>query len=288
MKKLIYVNALMLCISSLFIFSSCTKHDDENGRPIAQGSPQDKRIKSLIRSLPIEKLVKENQRVVKMKEMNGQRDGGWSFADPNTGTAINFSDGNLTITTNPTSPPVLNISTSALGNNTGSGVVVAGPTALDINYTFCFSSTDQSYGLNLFDLNNGGFNGVSSVIGVSGDFSKLETATDSTPFSDIFHGLAFYIVYDGQATGTYNVIDWLDGISDSTATQGNSFAFLFDFVNGRLFLSADGTIDVTGGMMNFQGHYLEVSGFMDEDGDVDLDGDLQYSIVSGFGQMGCN
>ena len=40
--------------------------------------------------------------------------------------------------------------------------------------------------------------------------------------------------------------------------------------------------------MNFNGEYLEVSGFLNENGEFDLNGELTYNDVSGFGAMGCN
>ena len=263
--------------------SSCSKHEDQNGSPIIKGSAQDKQIRNLIKRLPVERLV--YQRAAQKGGENSTMDS-WNFGNP--GGGVSFSNGNATTVTTANGPTTLYIATSAFGTNAGGGVVVAGQTSLDINYTFCFSAEDESMGLGLFDMGNGGFTGVSSVIGVSGDFEALADATDSTEFSDIFHGLAFYIVYDGTASGNYDVVDWTDGISDSTSTEDKSFAFLFDFVNGRLFLSQSGSINVTGGSMNFQGNYLEVSGFINEDGEFDLSGDLTYDIVSGFGAMGCN
>lgn len=282
MKKLIYNSALLLLTGAVLLISSCSKHDEPNGSPIVKGSAQDKQIRDLIRRLPVEKLV--YQRAANRGGENTTLDT-WNFGFP--GGGISFSNGNASAITISNGPTTLYIATSSFGANTGGGVVVAGETSLDINYTFCFSSEDDALGLGLF--NGLTFDGVSSVVGVSGDFEALADATDSTEFSDIFHGLAFYIVYDGTAAGNYPVIDWLnDDLNDSTATEKKSFAFLFDFVNGRLFLSQNGAINVTGGSMNFQGNYLEVSGFINENGEFDLNGDLTYRIVPGFGAMGCN
>jgi len=287
MKKLTNALAAMLFCSFVMVLSSCTKQDEPSGG-IANGSRQDKKIRALISRLPIQKLVHDRNAFIERNGgVNANRTDGWNFAFP--GGGISFSNGTANVVTVTAGPTVINVSTSAFGANTGGGTVVAGQTSLDIDYTFCFSASDSNaVGLGLFDLGNGGFNGVSSVIGVSGDFEQLGEANDSTNFSDIFHGLAFYIVYDSDAQGTYEVINWLDDISDTTATDGNSFAFLFDFVNGRLFLSQDGSINVSTGTMNFQGNYLEVSGFLNTDGDLDLNGDLTYRTVPGFGAMGCN
>ena len=282
MKKLIKTSVLLLLSGAVVLMSSCSKQDDSNGgSPIVKGSAKDKRIRELMSKLPVEKLVYER---TAGKGGDVTLDA-WNFSNPSQGGTA-FSSGTANSSTASSGPTTIYISSSSFGGNTGGGTVVAGSTTLNINYTFCFSSEDDAFGLGLFDGLS--FTGVSSVIGVSGDFEALADATDSTEFSDIFHGLAFYIVYDGSAQGTYDIIDWTDGIDDSTATDGNAFAFVFDFVNGRLFMSQDGSIIVSGGSMNFSGQYLQVEGFINEDGDFDLDGDLTYSIVSGVGAMGCN
>lgn len=283
MKKLIQTSAMLLLCGAVMLMSSCSKHDDQNGgSPIVKGSAQDRKIRELISKLPVEKLVYQR---TAGKGGDVTMDA-WNFGNPSAG-GTSFSNGSASGSTTSSGPTTIYISSSSFGSNSGSGTVVAGSTSMDINYTFCFASDDpDQMGLGLF--NGLSFTGVSSVIGISGDFEALANATDSTDFSDVFHGLAFYIVYDGSAQGSYDVIDWTDGIADSTATDGNSFAFLFDFVNGRLFLSQDGSINVSGGSMNFQGNYLQVEGFINADGDFDLDGDLTYTTVSGFGTMGCN
>jgi hypothetical protein len=52
-------------------------------------------------------------------------------------------------------------------------------------------------------------------------------------------------------------------------------------------MSASGNINVTDGSMNYQGKYLEIGGFFNNDGNFDWN-NLEYSIVDGFGTMGCN
>ncbi|MES1181856.1 MAG: hypothetical protein ABUL44_03585 [Flavobacterium sp.] len=134
--------------------------------------------------------------------------------------------------------------------------------------------------------------GISSVIGVSGDFEELQNANDSTDFADIFHGLAFYLVYDDNATGNYDVIDFSDVTwSDSTGINHKCFAFIFDLVNGRFFVSKSGHINVSGGSMAYNGEYYQISGFLNDDGDFDItspDANLTLTVVPGFGTMGCN
>ena len=280
MKKLIYNSVLLFLTGSVLLMSSCSKHDDQKGGSAVSSSEQ-RKIRDLIKRLPIEKMV--YQRAMLNGKKGDHVTGAWTFGIPNAG--IVFSNGSATGITLSNGPTTLYIASSSFGANTG-GTVVAGATSLDINYTFCFASSDSdAMGLGLFDLGNGGFNGVSSVIGVSGDFEELGNANDSTSFGDIFKGLAFYIVYDGTAEGKYDVVDFSD-IGDSTATKAKSFAFIMDFENGRIYLSKNGAINVSGGSMNFQGEYYEITGIYDDNGGVNYNGDI--SVVSGFGAMGCN
>ena len=117
----------------------------------------------------------------------------------------------------------------------------------------------------------------------------LQHSDSSTNFADIFKGLAFYFVYDGRPSGQYDVIDWTNhNWNDSSSFDKKCFAFIFDFKNGRLFLSSGGHINVNGGSMMYNGDYLEVSGFLDSQGNYNLNGNLTYQTVTGFGTMGCN
>ena len=184
------------------------------------------------------------------------------------------------------------ITGGSFGANSSVGTVVAGSSVLDIGFTFCFASDGDPVGLNFFNVNGANFNGVSAVIGVSGDFEAIQNGTvnDTTSFADFFQGLAFYIVYDGEASGKYDVVNWLDiDLNDTAATHGQSFAFALDFKTGHLFLSKSGSVKVTDGSMDFDGEYFDVGGFLNADGDFDLSGsNLTYNTVPGFGAMGCN
>jgi hypothetical protein len=282
MKKSIIVPALALFTGALMLFSACSKHDGDcdGPRESQDKSKLDRKVRELVAKLPHFYYTKSIGSSTSTASPTG-----FDFSSPSTGFNFQSSPDGFNFSTTTGS---YYFSSGSFGANAG-GTVVAGNTSLDINYTFCWTATDSASGLNLFDMGNGGFSGVSSVVGVAGDFDQLATATDSTDFGDIFHGLAFYIVYDDQASGNYDIIDWLnDDLTDTTATDGNAFAFAFDFKLGRLYVSSDGSISVSGGAMNFNGEYLEVGGFIDDNGDFDINGDLTYRKVSGFGTMGCN
>jgi len=296
MKKIIYSISLALFFGALMFVSSCKK--DEKEACGHSNSTKDEalqnRIKAMIRKLPVGKVINSSGRY-NVEKMNGEthhgtRDGGgWDFSDP--GNGVGFS-ANGDITYSPTTSTFY-VSPSAFNSGGGyAGTVVAGPSSLDINYAFCFSSSADAIGLDLFGTGNTLTGGMSGIIGISGDFGNFQNANDSTSFSDIFHGLAFYLVYASPASGSYPVIDWQnDDLSDTTTTSGvndKCFTFVIDFQHGKLFMSKSGSLNVSEGSMAFNGEYFEVSGFINDDGEFDLNGELTISTVSGFGTMMCN
>jgi hypothetical protein len=160
---------------------------------------------------------------------------------------------------------------------------------LNIDYAFCFNIDVQAVGLDLFDF-GGTFDGVSGVIGIAGDFEALanDELGEEPDFEDFFEGFAAYIVYDSQANGTYEVLDWfedLDGGSDDLAD--NAFSYVLDWSNFGLYFSSAGTITASGASLNFQGEYLSLLDFvltLDEEGEEEMEAEF----VEGLGQMGCN
>jgi hypothetical protein len=118
-------------------------------------------------------------------------------------------------------------------------------------------------------------------MGLDADFSLLANSSN-TNFANYFHGLAYYLVYDFNASGSYDVIDWT-----TMTTLPNSLAFSmvfsFDFNNsGAFYLSKDGAITVSGGDMTFNGNYWGIE--MDFN---NLNQSLTYNTFSGSGTMGC-
>lgn len=293
MKKILNGSVLVLLMGVLMLISSCSKQDDSKAGSSAVSSEtqQEKnirKIKTLVHKLPIMKILNEglNQH---RGAANSVYDPGFSFSDPNGGAMHFSSPSGVSYVTNPNGGVGFVVASSAFGTNSSSGgTVVAGSSSLDMNYTFCFNSTGNAVGLNLFD-SVGTFTGVSAVIGVSGDFSAIANhSTDSTTtFADLFHGLAFYIVYDGTASGSYDVVNWLtDNLNDTNATNRKCFAFVIDFAGGHLYMSSSGTVVVTGGSMSFNGEYLDIGGI--NLATLNLNGPgLTVSTVPGFGAMGC-
>lgn len=131
---------------------------------------------------------------------------------------------------------------------------------------------------------------VAGVIGISGDIEALQNG-DFSDGSDPFHlhGFAYYFVYAEQLSDTsYDVLNWIEDLGQSEDDlQDFSFAFVNHFPERRrvYYLSKDGSITVNGGTMQFNGNYYSIEGvgFFDDDEE-----DASYSVVSGYGAMGCN
>ncbi len=145
---------------------------------------------------------------------------------------------------------------------------------LSIDYSSMFSA----FGGYFSDFPIDGF---SAVVGIDADFSLLSNASSSN-IGNFFHGCVSYYVYDFEASGDYDVYDWwnLTEFSDNTAI---AYAFIFSDNNfGSFNFSKDGTINVNGGSMSFEGNYYQI------DYDFFLINDsLDFNQVSGSGTMGC-
>lgn len=267
-------------------FTSCSKEEARRGQTIANAADNNN-----ARSM-FEKLINEipeigiyDERTDRVLLFNtGSRE--FSFSSPNPGWNFSNTDGPVFV---PASQGggVLIIPSFSFGANTG-GTVVAGNTALDINYTFCFSASDEALGLDLFDF-GGDFTGVSVVLGIAGNFEALanDDVDDDADFDSFFQGMAMYIVYSNEASGNYSILNWLDNIDEDPDNLGNKgFSWVIDFQEFNMYLSASGDLSVSGGEMNFTGEYL---GFLELFEDLDGDeNDISFALVPGFGAMGCN
>jgi len=254
-----------------------------NDRPERLNAQQEQQVHDLIQNVSDVKIWDENRnRMYNFDVLN--RD--FSFSDAGDG-GWNFSDNDVVWDPAPEGGGTLFISSSALGGNTG-GTVVAGSSALDITYTFCFSASEEALGMDLFDY---GINmdGISMVIGIAGDFEALmnDEVDEGSEFTDYFQGFAVYFVYDDEASGNYDILDWFDSLEDDVLDlSDNGFAYLLDFVEMGLYFSSDGTLNVSGGQMQFDGEYFALTSFLTSTSDED--DDYSFAFVPGFGIMGCN
>lgn len=253
-------------------------------RPANLSDDQVRMTEQLIGQIPTVRLYDEsNGRYMDINIQKRTIEREWTFADPSIVWQIDSSGVGTWEEQAAAGFVVLNI-----GIATGSGgTVVAGSSALTMDYTFCFTAEMDAVGLDLFGF-GGNFDGVSSVVGISGDFEALanDELGEEPEFEDFFHGFAMYIVYDNAAQGTYDVLNWFEDLeSEFDDLEDNSFSFVIDFVNPSIYFSSDGSLTVSGGSMNFNGEYLAITDFVFEFED---DFEPEFSYVFGYGEMGCN
>lgn len=212
----------------------------------------------------------------------------FNFVDP-PGSGINFASSNGGQWTWSESEGLMILTEPSAGLGAGGGTVVAGNASLDIELAVCFSFDEEAVGMDLFDT---GINEVAGVIGIAGDFDALingDFSSEEDDLFDYFHGFAYYLVYAEQLDNTgYEVLNWVEDLDQpEDELEDFGFSFVVSFQNeGGIYISRDGSLNVSGGSIGFNGNYyaIEGVGFFDEDGDDDAD----FSVVPGFGTMGCN
>lgn len=291
--KSVFAVALM-ALSSAF-FTGCQKEQitgTGNTTPasshVALNSGQKRMISDMIHRVPVLRVYdKVHNQFIDVDFQ--KRD--FSFSTPNDGWNFSSSTGAQWVPAEDGSGGgFLFLDASALGGNTG-GTVVAGNSSIDINYTFCFSASDEALGMNLFDV-GGDFTGVSMVLGIGGDFEALMNGElngddEDIDFTDYFWGFACYVVYADVASGSYEVLDWFNDLEDDLDDlKDKSFSYVLDFKNAAMYFSLSGNINVSGGSMAFNGTYLGILDFfLDFD---DSEEELDAVSVDGFGTMGCS
>lgn len=230
-----------------------------------------------------------NRHMDKVIVLRHGRDGSrsFNFVDP-PGGGIHFASSNGGQWTWSESQGLMILTEPAAGIGGGGGTVVAGNTSLDIAMAVCFSMDEEALGMDLF---NTGINDVAGVIGIAGDFEALMNGDFSEGGEDVFdhfHGFAYYLVYAQQLADTgYEVLNWVEDL-DQTEDEldGFGFSFVVSFQgDGGIYISRDGTLNVSGGSIGFSGNYYAIEGVGFFDGEDD---DTDFSVVSGFGAMGCN
>lgn len=212
----------------------------------------------------------------------------FNFVDP-PGSGINFASSNGGQWTWSEEQGLMILTEPSAGMGAGGGTVVAGNATLDIAFALCFSFDEEAIGMDLFDT---GINEVAGVIGIAGDFEALMNGDFSSGEDDLFdyfHGFAYYLVYAEQLANTdYEVLNWAEDLDQPEEDlEDFGFSFVVSFQNeGGIYISRDGMLNVSGGSIGFNGNYFAIEGvgFFDEDGDDDAD----FSVVPGFGTMGCN
>lgn len=302
-KKQINVAATLFVAAALIFTTSCTK-DNENSASASQKyegkAVKDKALQEDIQSTadrmpPIAWYNRTMDKVIVFDPKNDSKS--FDFSDPNDGWNFSSSEG-VEFVQSPSGGGVLFVSPGSFGSNAGgSGTVVAGNTALNINYTFCFSVDEDALGLDL-GFGDVDFDGLSGVLGIAGDFEALmneDFDEEGADIFDYFHGLAYYLVYDNEAQGNYDILNFIedvDGEESEEEPDGKGFSIVYGFssTSFSFYFSKDGSLNVSGGSMNFSGNYYGIvfGNLFDADEEDGELFNLDFVEVPGFGQMGCS
>lgn len=232
-----------------------------------------------------------NHRFIDMK-MDGSRD--LVFTDPDEGFSFDDHDNNGMILFSDDTGDYLVFSTGiGLAGQGGGGIVVAGNTSLNIDIAICVSAQavadGDGYG-SLFDTGFA-FDEFAAVFGIAGDFEGLANANTSSPDFDpfeYFQGYAVYYILADDVSGSHEVFDWL-GADSSDDFDDMASSMVMDFQNFDLYFATSGTVTASGGQMMFSGEYLSLIDLFESFLDDGVDNsNIEYDIVSGFGNMGCN
>jgi hypothetical protein len=238
---------------------------------------QQNKLEEAFKTMPLIIKVKDEKKNrfvdFNVKERTVAINKSWSFSNPTSNT-IYADNGALVV--------YVSSSVFDFGSSSTTYAITAGNTSLNVQ-TICLAVDASAYAA-MFQNQTGQLpvDGISVVMGLDADFSLLQNAS-SKNFGDYFHGLAYYLVYDFGASGSYDVIDWKSSNSISTS---DAFAMVFGFEQnnfGGFYFSKDGTINVSGGDMTFKGNYWGT-----ETDFSTLSTSLSFDTFSGAGSMGCD
>lgn len=284
--------------AAAMIFSSCQKEQltTGNGNPnsifpagkkITLSEEQARKIETMAANIPIVRLYDEaNDRYMDMNIYERwNRD--WTFANPYEGAE--YSDQGVWVDADGTQMVVITIGGTTSGAG-GGGTVIAGSSALDIDFAFCFNIDIEGVGMDLFDFGGNFDLSIAGVVGIAGDFEALanDELGEDPDFEDFFQGFAEYIIYDDYADGEYEVLNWFNDLEDEADDlEDHAFSFVIDFSTPGIYFSNDGSITAQGASMNFNGTYLALEDFL-LSFDEEEEEEPTVEEVSGYGQMGCD
>jgi len=202
------------------------------------------------------------------------RNKSWSFANPQPNTI--YASGNGIVV-------YVSSSSVSWGYGSPTHTITAGSTTLNVQ-TLCLAVDASAYAA-MFAGQTGElpYTGISVVMGLDADFSLLQNSSSSN-FGNFFNGLAYYLVYDAPASGSYQVIDWTNLTGVFPSQLGFAMVFSFDLQNnfGAFYFSQDGDLNVSGGDISFNGNYWGIETVFDN-----INPNLTYGTYPGSGTMGC-
>lgn len=278
-KSTVLAGAVLLSVATLYY--SCSKEKNQ-GPPTASGATEPQVIskgQDLSDKISRIRIVSADGKKVGALTQSG----GFSFSEPHDGFTFSSPTG-VQYVEDPNGG-YLYITAAAFSSG-GGGMVTAGNSSLDINFTLCLSAADSSEG-GFFGPT---FSGASIIIGISGDLEAMMNAEgDSTAdIGDFFHGIAVYAVFDSPASGNYQIMNFIENMEDSTAWDNKGFAFVMDFQQFSIYFSKEGTLGVDGGSIGFEGKYYAVIPEEGAEDPFDLGDNPDVEVVDGLGTMSCN
>ena len=276
-SKLMLAFTLVVLTLGVLTYSSCKKEETggiPNRKELTAGQKQ--KILDAINAIPAIKVKAGKYGFTLPKTL---KDGGFNFSESSSGNDFATSSNIEWVETSEGNYMV--VSTDNTNANAG-GMVVAGSTTLDINMAICVSSAAE--GDNFFSFGDVDSSyGFSMVLGIAGDFEALLSG-DVDPDADIteyIYGFAMYIVFEDQASGSYEVLDFT--APDLEDFEGKGISMIIDFRGAKVYISSDGNLTVGTNTISFNGNY-----FMGAwETDSTSNNDPSYDEVSGFGTMGC-
>lgn len=278
LKKSLFALAL-----STFFFTSCEKEELSENSSVNTSESANATVSAEEINIDLDKL-----QAFRNLQIDGEIGGfktksGFSFANPNSGInyrvqAIGYrytSTGEVYYST-----AQVGIRVSGNGFTAGGGDLVVGSKTISLDYVFC-ANVDLSAFPSFFDIPGEGF---STLIGISGNFDNYDPESEEMPLQQ----LVYFVVFDNNAQGTYDVLS-LDFDDEEDDIPSNiAYAIVVDLEDGGFYMSSDGTLNVSGGSIGFQGEMLDFTDIFGEDGlNQDEDGNVSFDTVDAVGTLNC-
>lgn len=278
-SKLMLAFTLVVLTLGMLTYTSCKKEGVSGGKPNRKelSANQKQQILDAINSIPEIKVKAGKYGFTLPKTL---KDGGFNFSESSSGNDFATSSNIEWVETSEGNYMV--VSTDNTNANAG-GMVVAGETTLDINMAICFSSASEGGGF--FGDVDSSF-GFSMVLGIAGDFEALLSGEveEDADITEYIYGFAMYVVYEDQASGSYEVIDFTAPDLEDFESKGVSM--IMDFRGAKIYISSEGNLTVGTNTISFNGNYFTAD-FDFANDSTSSDSEPDFEEVSGFGTMGC-
>lgn len=296
MKKTIqrlYAPAAFVAAFAMLFLAGCTKDTTEPGTshtpdtqqltaPVTD-KPTQIRIDEVLETVPGFAIYNEPRGEYILINFNDDNPK-FNFASPNAGFTFSSPGGGYEFVQG-SDGQFYQIITPGTGGGTGGGLVTAGSYVLDVNMVMCFNSGENEFG-GLFDFSD--ISGVSGAFGVAGNFDALMNGEfdENADITDYFHGIVAFYAFDGTASGSYQVIDFMDVEEDIVDPDGKAIALFWTFLDGgALFFSESGNVSFGSSSVEFNGTYIGITGAMFSS-DEDFE-NASYVTAQGFGALNC-